>query len=383
MFRNRVTLFRLLGFEVRVDLSWIILAILVVWSLSVGFFPYQYENLSQQTYWIMGVIGALGLFFSIIVHEFSHSLVARGFGMPMKGITLFIFGGVAEMGDEPSSPKAEFLMAVVGPVSSIAIAIVLYGIYALGQAVGLPKPMKGVLVYLAGINVLLAVFNLLPAFPLDGGRMLRSALWGLKKNIRWATRVSSRIGAGFGIALMVLGFARVLWGDFISGMWFFLIGTFLQNAAKMSYQQLITRRSLEGELVRRFMKTDPVTVPPSLSVEQLVEDYIYRYHFKMFPILEGSDKLLGCVTTKQVKELPREHWGRKTVGEIATQCSPENTVGPDVDAMKALSNMNRTGASRLMVVEDGRLVGIIALKDMLKFLSLKVELEEKVVDNPV
>lgn len=303
--------------------------------------------------------------------------------MPMKGITLFIFGGVAEMGDEPSSAKAEFLMAVVGPVSSIAIAIVLYGIYALGQAVGLPKPMKGVLVYLAGINVLLAVFNLLPAFPLDGGRMLRSALWGLKKNIRWATRVSSRIGAGFGIALMVLGFARVLWGDFISGMWFFLIGTFLQNAAKMSYQQLITRRSLEGELVRRFMKTDPVTVPPSLSVEQLVEDYIYRYHFKMFPILEGSDKLLGCVTTKQVKELPREDWGRKTVGEIATQCSPENTVGPDVDAMKALSNMNRTGASRLMVVEEGRLVGIIALKDMLKFLSLKVELEEKVVDNPV
>jgi Zn-dependent protease/CBS domain-containing protein len=375
MFGNRITLFRLLGFEVRVDLSWIILALLVVWSLSVGFFPFQYEGLSTQTYWIMGIVGALGLFVSIIVHEFSHSVVARKFGMPMKGITLFIFGGVAEMGDEPPSARAEFIMAVVGPLSSILIALVLFILYIGGEAVGIPKSVNGVLAYLAGINILLAGFNLLPAFPLDGGRMLRSALWGMKKNLRWATRISSRIGAGFGVALIVLGFIRVLSGDFIGGMWFFLIGMFLQSAAKMSYQQLITRRALEGEPVRRFMKADPVTVPPSISVEALVDDYIYRHHYKMFPVVEGSQKLLGCVTTKRVKEVPRQDWVHRTVGEIATQCSPENTIEPQVDAMHALSTMNRAGYSRLMVVEDGRLVGIIALKDMLEFLSLKVEFE--------
>jgi Zn-dependent protease/predicted transcriptional regulator len=376
MFGRRISLFRLLGFEVRIDLSWLILAVLVVWSLSLYYFPYRYKNLSGQTYWLMGVVGALGLFISIIVHEFSHSLVARKFGMPMKGITLFIFGGAAEMGDEPPSAWAEFMMAVVGPISSIFIAVALLGIYSAGQALGLPQSVNGVVGYLVYINVILAAFNLLPGFPLDGGRILRSVLWGLKKNLRWATRISSRIGAGFGIALIVLGVLIVIKGDFISGMWFFLIGMFLQSAAKMSYQQLVTRKALEGEPVRRFMRTNPLTVPPSLSIEDLVEDYIYKHHFKMFPIVEASDKLMGCVTTRDVKEVPREAWGLRTVGEIATQCTPENTVAPDEDAMQALSRMSRNGFSRLMVVENGRLVGVIALKDMLRFLSLKVELEQ-------
>ena len=145
---------------------------------------------------------------------------------------------------------------------------------------------------------------------------------------------------------------------------------------KMSYQQLITRKALEGEPIRRFMKTDPVTVSPSISLEQLVEGYVYKYHFRMFPVVEDSDRLLGCVTTKQVKEIPREEWDRKTVGEVASQCSSENTIDPQADAMEAISIMNRTGNSRLMVAEGGRLVGIIALKDMLELLSLKVELED-------
>jgi CBS domain-containing protein len=144
---------------------------------------------------------------------------------------------------------------------------------------------------------------------------------------------------------------------------------------KMSYQQLLTRKALEGEPVRRFMKTDPVTVSPSISLEQLVEGYVYKYHFKMFPVVEDTNRLLGCVTTKQMKEIPREDWGRKTVGEFAAQCSPENSIEPQADAMRALSVMNRTGNSRLMVVEKGRLVGIIALKDLLELLSLKVELD--------
>ena len=375
MFGKRIKLFKLLGFEVRIDLSWIIIALLITWSLSKGLFPAYYKNLSTQTYWWMGIIGALGLFLSIIAHEFSHSLVARKYGIPMKGITLFIFGGVAEMDEEPPSPKVEFMMAIAGPLSSILIALIFYGIHAIGKQGGLAEPINGVVGYLGWINAILAGFNLLPAFPLDGGRILRSILWGAKKNLRWATYISSRIGSGFGIFFIILGVIQVFRGNFVGGMWWFLIGMFLHGAAKASYQQLITRKALEGEPIRRFMKTDPVTVSPSISLERLVEDYIYKYHFKMFPVVEDSVKLLGCVTTKQVKEIPREDWGRKTVGEFAAQCSPENSIEPQADAMRALSIMNQTGNSRLMVVEKGRLVGIIALKDLLELLSLKVELE--------
>jgi Zn-dependent protease/predicted transcriptional regulator len=376
MFGKRIDLFTLLGFQVRVDLSWIIIAVLIAWSLSTGFFPFYLEGLSTSTYWIMGIVGAIGLFLSIIIHEFSHSLVARQYGMPMKGITLFIFGGMAEMSDEPTSPKGEFMMAAVGPVSSLAIAGAFYLIHLAGAQAGMPQPVNGVIQYLALINVILAAFNTLPAYPLDGGRILRSILWGIKGNIRWATRVASTIGSGFGILLILLGIFNVIFvGNFIGGMWWFLIGMFLYSAARMSYQQLLTRRALEGESVRRFMKTDPVTVSSDLTLDRLVEDYVYRYHHKMYPVVADSNKVEGCVTTKQIKEVPKEDWNRRRVGEIAAPCSGENTISPDTDAIKALSLMNQTGSSRLLVTEGDRLAGVITLKDMLNLLSLRVELD--------
>jgi Zn-dependent protease/CBS domain-containing protein len=375
MFGKRISLFKLFGFEVRIDLSWIIIAVLITWSLAQGLFPFYFKNLSVETYWIMGIVGALGLFLSIIVHEFSHSLVARRQGMTMKGITLFIFGGVAEMGDEPPDAKAEFKMAIVGPLSSIAIALIFFGLYSAGKHGGWPAPVRGVIGYLAMINGLLAAFNLIPAFPLDGGRVLRSILWGLKKDLRWATHITSWIGSAFGILLIIYGVYNFLRGNFIGGMWWFLIGMFLRGAAQMSYRQLLTRKALEGEQVRRFMNSDPVSVTPNLTVDGLVEDYIYKYHFKFFPVVEQGDRLMGCITTAEVKKVPKEEWSQRTVGEVATQCSRDNTIEPQEDAVKALSIMNRNNMSRLMVVENGRLVGIIALKDMLKFLSLKVELD--------
>jgi len=376
MLGRRIKLFKLFGFDVQVDLSWVIIAVLVAWSLAVGFFPFRYKYLSVQTYWVMGVVGAIGFFLSVIFHEIFHSLVARKLHIPMKGITLFIFGGVSEMGEEPPNAKSEFLMAVAGPLSSIAIALACYGIHFLGVlGFGWPVSIDGVVLYLAYINSLLAAFNLLPAFPLDGGRMLRAVLWAFKKNLRWATRIASGIGSGFAMLLMLLGvFQFFFTGNLIGGVWSFLIGIFLQGAARMSYQQVLIRKALEGEQVRRFMKAEPVAVPPSASVRQLVEDYIYKYHFKMFPVTEGSDRLIGCVTTKQLDGVPREEWNSKTVRDLATQCSPENTIGPEADAIKALSLMARTGSGRLIVIEGNRMVGVITLKDMLKFLSLKLEL---------
>jgi len=375
VFGKRIKIFSLLGFEVRVDLSWVVLAVLITWSLARGVFPDYFENLPEQTYWFMGAAGALGLFLSIIFHELSHSLIARRFGIHMKGITLFIFGGVAEMSEEAPNAKAEFWMALVGPASSLLMSAMIFVLSRYGEGARWPVPAVGVLSYLAWINIALAVFNLIPAFPLDGGRVLRAVLWGLKNNLQWATRITSRLGSGFGIFLIAFGLYYIIQGQFIGGIWWFLIGMFLRSAAQMSYQQLLTRQALEGEMVRRFMVTDPVTVPPTISLHQLVDHYIYRHHFKMYPIVEDG-RLTGYVTLRQLKEIPHDQWDRITVREVAQPCSPAMTIPPDTDALQALSIMNRTGSSRLMVVEDDRLVGIIALKDLLQFLSLKLALEE-------
>ncbi len=375
MFGKSITLFKLFGFKVRLDLSWLFIAVLITWSLSGGFFPFSYPGLSQATYWIMGAVGAIGLFFSIVFHEFFHSLVARNYGIPMKGITLFIFGGVAEMGDEPPSPKAEFMMSIVGPLSSIAIGFVFYGFYLLGTQWLWPVPAKAVLEYLMAINFLLALFNLIPAFPLDGGRILRSFLWKLRNDIRWATRVSSLIGSGFGFLLVAFALYNLLTGNFIVAVWWFLIGMFIQNAAQMSYRQVLLRRALEGEPVGRFMKTDLVTVPPSISIQEFVDDYVFHHLYKMYPVVEHG-KLVGCITSRDAKNVEREQWRNTTVGETATRACIENAVGPDADAVQALALMKRNGISRLMVTDGERLVGILTLKDLLQFLSLKVELED-------
>ncbi|MFW6129366.1 MAG: site-2 protease family protein, partial [Candidatus Aminicenantaceae bacterium] len=203
MFGKGITLIKLFGFKVKIDFSWLILGILITWTLAEGLFPHLYKDLSSLTYWLMGVAGALGLLFSIVFHELWHSLIARKFGLPMKGITLFVFGGVAEMSEEPPSPKAEFFMAVAGPISSAVLGLGLFGVFFLGASGNWPKSITGVINYLGFLNIILAGFNLLPAFPLDGGRVLRSVLWGWKDNIRWATRISSKIGGAFGIALIV------------------------------------------------------------------------------------------------------------------------------------------------------------------------------------
>ncbi|MGB7055744.1 MAG: site-2 protease family protein [bacterium] len=374
MFGKSIKLFSLFGFDVKIDISWLVLAFLITWSLAQGLFPYYFKDLSSATYWWMGIFGAVGLFFSIIFHELSHSLVARNFGLPIKGITLFIFGGVAHMEEEPPSAKAEFLMAIAGPVSSVVLGIIFYILRTVGK-VTWPLPVTGVIGYLAFINWILAGFNLLPAFPLDGGRVLRSVLWKWKNNIGWATRIASRIGTLFGFLLIAMGVIQFFSGNLIGGIWWFMIGMFLQNAARMSYQQLITRRALEGETVRNLMIKNPTTVAPSIKIKELVEDYVYRHHYKMFPVVEGEN-LVGCIATRQLREIPKDQWATKTVGEIASTCSKDNTIAPETDVIKVLSLMNRTRNSRLMVVEGNKLIGLIALKDIMNFLSIKLDLDQ-------
>ncbi|HKB80700.1 MAG TPA: site-2 protease family protein [Thermoanaerobaculia bacterium] len=375
MFGARVTLFRLFGFAVRADLSWLIVVALVVASLATGVFPHMVPGLSPGLYWTMGAAGTVVFFLCIVAHEFAHAMVARRFGIPMRGITLFVFGGVAEMDDEPPNARAELLMSAAGPATSVLLGILFFLAYGAGAALHASRVVTSVLLYIAGINIVLAVFNLIPAFPLDGGRVLRSILWWRTGNLRRATHRASQAGSILGFLLIVAGIFSAFTGNLITGIWWFLIGMFVRNAALASYQQLVVRQTLEGEPVSRFMKPDPITVPRWISIEELVLQYVYKYHFSLYPVVDG-DRLTGCVTTKNIRDVPREEWERQTVGSIAEPCSETTTIAPQTEVIDALKRMSRTKQSRLIVVQDGKPVGILTLKDLLHFVSVKMELDE-------
>jgi Zn-dependent protease len=375
MLKRKMTLFKLLGFTVSVDASWGIILFLVVWSLSEGLFPGYFPDLSNQTYWLMGLVGALGLFVSIIIHEFSHSLVARKYGLEIKGITLFIFGGVAEMQDEPNSPKIEFFMAIAGPIASFILSILFAALYQVAKITEFPVPIIGILGYLSAINMLLAVFNMVPAFPTDGGRILRSLLWWIKGDIRWATQVASRISLIFAIAIIFIGFMSLLGGNFIGGLWWILIGSFLFNAANVSYQRLVMKQSFEGKTVRDFMNPNPVTVPSHITLQEFVDKYLYHYHYKMFPVAK-DDKILGLITMQMLKSHPQQEWKHLLVDKAMQLQSSNNTIASNTSINDALNRMSETGLSRLLVVEHKKVVGIITLKDLIEYMALKMELEE-------
>ncbi len=376
MFGKRHRLFKLFGFQVSVDSSWFFLFALIAWSLATGVFPSELKGQNPSVYWLMGIGGAVGLFGSIVFHEMSHSLVARRFALPIRGITLFIFGGVAEMSDEPASPKVEFFMAVAGPVSSIVLGIGARLLAALGVQLAGDQPISEVLAYLGSLNFALAIFNLLPAFPLDGGRVFRSLIWALNKDLRRATRIAARVGAGFGIAFMAVGAVRVMMGgSFISGLWLFLIGMFLRSASQSSYQQVLIRGAVAGESLRHVVAPNPVVVPTSTTIDKLVDNYVYRHGLRTFPVMDDGH-LVGCIGVDQIKSVPKGEWAFHTVGELAIRRSPENTIAPDADVAQALALLNKTGAEGLMVAEGDELIGFVTLKDLSRFLALKLELGE-------
>ena len=376
MLKRKITLFKLLGFTVSLDASWVIILFLVIWSLAKGLFPAYYLDLSEANYWRMGLAGAIGLFISIIIHEFSHALVARKYGLEIKGITLFIFGGVAEMKDEPKNPKTEFFMALAGPVTSMMLSVLFAALYQIAGTMELSKPIMGILGYLSAINMILAIFNMVPAFPTDGGRILRSILWWIKGDIKWATKMASRVSFIFAILIIFNGVMYMLGGNLISGIWWILIGTFLFNAAGSSYQSLMIKQSFEGKTVRDFMNPNPVTVPSGITLDEFVETYLYRYHYKMFPVIQGNE-ISGLITIQSLKTHPQEEWKKIHISQAMQAKDQDNSIAADTPVKDALSQMNETGLSRLLVTQKEKTVGIITLKDLLEFFTLKMELERK------
>lgn len=372
MLGKSITLFTAFGIEVKVNLGWALIALFIAWSLAQGLFPQLYEGLPRSTYWAMAFVAVVGLAASIVLHELAHSLVGRAHGMPVRSITLFLFGGVAELEKEPPTPKAEFLMAIAGPAMSLVLAAVFAITSAAFQAVA--PDLAAVLGYLALLNMVLAVFNLIPAFPMDGGRALRAALWAMRGDLTWATRTAAFAGAAFGIFLMVGGVALALSGAFAAGMWWVLIGAFIRGAARSSVVQMATERVLAGSPVRDFMTANLDVAPPDISLRTFVDEHLYRRHHDLFPVVEGG-RTIGVIGRRELKAIPAERWDAATVREAMRPLAQAETIEAGDDAAQALARMQRDRVGRLLVLDGGALAGVIALKDFLEVIDLRMDVE--------
>ncbi len=374
MFGLSIRVLRVFGIDVKVDVSWALVATFIAWALAEGVFPQLYEGLSPFAYWWMALAAIIGLGLSIILHELAHSLVAKAFGLPLKSITLFVFGGVAQLEEEPGTPLAEFAMAIAGPLASVALAF-LFGWMAQGAAsIGALSALANVFFYLSMINWVLAAFNMLPALPLDGGRVYRAIVWAFTGDVSAATRSASRLGVALATAIIALGVVWALLGQFAAGLWWVLIGLFIRSAASTAVYQEQMQRLFKNAPVRDFMSTEPVSVSPELTISAFIEQYVYEYHFDMFPVMRDT-ALVGAIGLTEAKSAPRSSWATTLVGDVMRPVSEANTIDAAADAMEALSKMHKSRLSRLIVTENGRLVGMIALKDLLDLLSLKMALE--------
>lgn len=374
VYKSGLHLFNLFSFEVRLDWSWIFLAVLISWTLATSYYPANFPNLTQNTYWVMGIIGALGLFLSIIFHELCHSLVGRYYGISFTGITLFIFGGIAEMRDAPQNPKTELLMSLAGPLFSIIFGVTLYFLFQIGSYAQWPLAINGVISYLSMINIAVGLFNLIPGFPLDGGRVFRSILWWWTGDLKWATLIACRGGIVLSMAMIFFGILLFLQGAFISGLWMFLLGFFLQHLSKISYQDLMIRETFHGECIRNYVKTPPVTVQSNITLQDLVDNYFCKYYHKLYPVIENG-VLVGSISFNEIRQVPKEKWSDLQVEQVMLKNYLDIVVDANADLIQVLQIMQSQKITRMIVTDHGELYGVIALKDIMDIILMKLSLK--------
>jgi Zn-dependent protease/predicted transcriptional regulator len=361
---------RIAGIEIGIHYTWLFAFALVAWSLAAGFFPANYPGWAASTYWVVGIIAALALFGAVLLHELSHSFVALARGHGVHSITLFIFGGVSNLTTEAEDPKDEFLISVVGPLTSFAIAAVCW-LAAQALRAG-DSPLGAILSYLAFINVMLGVFNLVPGFPLDGGRVLRSLVWAATGSLRRATEIASYVGQGVGFLMIFWGVAQVLGGNFLGGLWIGFIGWFLNNAAEATRQQQVLQEGLRGARVAEVMNPHPPIASPTMSVQEFVFDHVVRQGQRALLVVDG-ERLVGLVSITDAKKEPQGAWATTPVGAIMTPV-PLKTVSPDADVNSTLRLLVEGSLNQVPVVRDGRLVGLLSRADIVRFLQLREEL---------
>lgn len=357
------------GFQISLDYSWFVLFFLILATFTSAVFPAMAPGLDRSEYLLMGAVGTILFFASLLTHELSHSFVARRKGIEVEGITLFVFGGMAKTSHEPSTPGDEFLIAGVGPLTSFVLATVFYGLAAAAGSLSLGPQATAVAEYLGLLNLVLAAFNLLPGFPLDGGRLLRATIWRMTGSLRRATRAASAAGRGLGWALIGLGAYSLLVGrGLVGGLWMIFIGWFLTHAARTSYQQLLLREILGPLTVGEVMSPNPETVSPSLSLDKLVHDFFLRRPFSSFPVVDDG-VLAGLITLGQLRSLPRRDWAGRSVSDIMFPLEKTVMVPPETPMAVVLAEMREGGASRVLVTRGQELLGIVSASDIARWLD--------------
>jgi Zn-dependent protease/CBS domain-containing protein len=365
---------RIIGVEIRLHYTWLIIFMLITFTLAQGFMPQQYPGQSTIIYWITGAASAILLFASVLFHELFHSYMAIRRGIAVPRITLFLFGGVSQIAEEPDDPTAEFRISVVGPLSSFALGGIFGGIWFVSETLSLPVAVVAPLNYGFLINILLGLFNLLPAFPLDGGRILRARLWARKKDILAATELSTRISSFFAYGLMFFGFLSMISGEVLGGIWLLFIGWFLKNGAEATLQQTTVTQTLTDVQVKDIMTTEVITIGPDISVIEAIRNYFYRYKHGGYPVINDTG-LCGIITSHDIQNLPKERWGSTYVWNIMTPTDQLITVSPEDLATDALAKMSKHDLGRLPVIQDRQLVGLVTRSDVMRAIRRRTDLK--------
>lgn len=370
MTRNNIPLGRILGIPISLDYSWFVIFALLSWMLAVSYYPAAFKDWPPLLYWFMGAVTAIMLFVSVLLHELGHSVVALRYGIPVRRITLFLFGGVAQIGSEPPSAKAEFLIAIAGPLVSLSLAIAFYLVQPLVSGI---EPLLGLATYLAFINLALVLFNLIPGYPLDGGRVFRAIMWTITGNLRRATLIAANAGRLFAFLFIFVGVWQMFQGNLGGGLWIAFIGWFLDNAASTQIQQVTVQGLLTGHTVGQAMSTHCSTIPEGMTLQQLVDDYILRGGQRCFIVHRGTETV-GLMTLHRIQNVPRAEWATTTAVQVMIPMEELKRTTPDAGLWTALQQMDRDGVNQLPVTKDNRFVGMLSREDVISFMQTLREL---------
>jgi Zn-dependent protease len=370
MTRHTIPVGRILGISISLDYSWFLVAVLFTWLLAASYYPAAYPGWPPAVYWETGAITTVLFFLCVLLHELGHSVVAMRYHIPVRNITLFIFGGVSQIEGEPPAPAAEFWIAIAGPAVSVALGVIFT---ALRTAVASSAPLLAMATYLGYINLALAVFNLIPGFPLDGGRVLRAILWGSMHSLRKATLTAATVGRVVAFAFIVWGVLLMLSGQFANGLWIAFIGWFLDNAASAQVQQQVIGNLLAGHTASEAMNTHYVTVPASTSLQDLVDHHILGGGTRTV-MVTGDGEVAGLVTVHQVAVVPRDRWTTTTVADVMTPIARLKRIRPTTGLWDAMTEMDHDGVNQLPVTDNGRTVGMLTRAGVISYLRTLQEL---------
>jgi Zn-dependent protease len=373
--KGSILIGRIKGIDIELHFSWAVIFALITFMMASSFFPQNYPELEPVMAVFLGSVIALLMLASILLHELSHSLVSKSLGIDVKKITLFIFGGIAQMQKEPDDPIKELKISLAGPLMSILLYIVLLIISMMMRYLGVNEAYIVPLSYVSNLNLILALFNMVPAFPMDGGRVLRALIWHFSGSLKNATQIASSMGGMFGYFLMFLGFYWIFTGNVINGVWFLFIGWFIRQLSESSYQNMLMTDLFKDIKVREFMSDKVITVPAAASIRELIDEYFYKYKFASFPVKNGEE-IIGIVTVDSIKSMQRNLWESTTVESITVQIRDNLVATPENNVTDAMNKLFSNDIGRVLVIDEGVLVGIVSRTDILNFIRIHSQLGE-------